>query len=354
MYNDKFINLAEIILMKILITGGAGYIGSHTIIDILENTDWEVISIDNYSTSTEKTYQRIEKITGKKIKYYNVDLKSIEATKKVFEDNKDFIGIIHFAAHKWVGDSVENPLKYYNNNVLGLINILTLQKEFNIPNLIFSSSCSVYGNIDELPVTENTRLNKAESPYAYTKQVGERIIEDFICTNKKIKAISLRYFNPVGAHISGLNGEIQPVPNNLIPYVTQTAIGKINQLIIYGNNYNTKDGTCVRDYIHVSDIASAHVSALKTLFENANFPNYDVINLGSGNGVSVLEIINAFEQQNNIKLNYKFGPRRQGDVESIYSDSSKALKVLGWKTKHDINDMVKSAWLWEQNLNKEK
>ncbi|MCB0380169.1 MAG: UDP-glucose 4-epimerase GalE [Flavobacteriales bacterium] len=340
--------------MKILITGGAGYIGSHTIIDILENTNWDVISIDNYSTSTETTYQRIEKITGKTIMFYNVDLKDIDATKKVFEENKDIKGIIHFAAHKWVGDSVENPLKYYNNNLIGLTNILTLQKEFNIKSLIFSSSCSVYGNIDTLPVTEKTQLNKAESPYAYTKQVGERIIEDFIYANNQLKAISLRYFNPVGAHISGLNGEIQPIPNNLIPFVTQTAIGKIKQLNVFGNNYNTKDGTCVRDYIHVSDIASAHVAALKTLFENANFPNYDVINLGSGNGVSVLEIINAFEQQNNIKLNYKFGPRRQGDVESIYSDSSKALKVLGWKTNYNINDMVKSAWLWEQNLNKEK
>lgn len=340
--------------MKILITGGAGYIGSHTIIDILENTNWEIISIDNYSTSSETTYQRIENITGKKITYYNVDLKDFESTKKVFEKNPDIKGIIHFAAHKWVGDSVENPLKYYNNNLIGLTNILSLQKEFNINYLIFSSSCSVYGNIDSLPVTENTKLNKAESPYAYTKQVGERIIEDFINANNHLKAISLRYFNPVGAHMSGLNGEIQPIPNNLIPYVTQTAIGKINQLIIYGNDYNTKDGTCIRDYIHVSDIASAHVAALKTLFENANFPNYDVINLGSGNGVSVLEIINAFEQQNNIKLNYKFGPRRQGDVESIYSDSSKALKVLGWKTNYNINDMVKSAWLWEQNLNKEK
>ncbi|MGE0561846.1 MAG: UDP-glucose 4-epimerase GalE [Flavobacteriales bacterium] len=340
--------------MKILITGGAGYIGSHTIIDILENTNWEIISIDNYSTSSETTYQRIENITGKKITYYNVDLKDFESTKKVFEKNPDIKGIIHFAAHKWVGDSVENPLKYYNNNLIGLTNILSLQKEFNINYLIFSSSCSVYGNIDSLPVTENTKLNKAESPYAYTKQVGERIIEDFINANNHLKAISLRYFNPVGAHMSGLNGEIQPIPNNLIPYVTQTAIGKINQLIIYGNDYNTKDGTCVRDYIHVSDIASAHVAALKTLFENTNFLNYDVINLGSGNGVSVLEIINAFEQQNNIKLNYKFGPRRQGDVESIYSDSNKALKVLGWKTNYNINDMVKSAWLWEQNLNKEK
>lgn len=341
--------------MKILITGGAGYIGSHTIIDILENTNWEVISIDNFSNSTPKTYNRIAQITGKTIKHYEVDLRDLEKTQQVFNDNNDIVGIIHFAAFKSVPESVDEPLLYHDNNNNSLINILKCQQQFKVPYLIFSSSCSVYGNIDKLPVTENTILNKPESPYAYTKQIGESIVSDFIKVNPTLKAISLRYFNPVGAHKSGLNGEV-PLsrPNNLLPFITQTAIGKLEQVTVFGNDYNTKDGTCVRDYIHVSDIASAHVAALKTLFENANFPNYDVINLGSGNGVSVLEIINAFEQQNNIKLNYKFGPRRQGDVESIYSDSSKALKVLGWKTNYNINDMVKSAWLWEQNLNKEK
>jgi len=341
--------------MKILITGGAGYIGSHTIIEILENTNWEVISIDNFSNSTPKTYNRIAQITGKTIKHYEVDLRDLEKTQQVFKDNNDIAGIIHFAAFKSVPESVDEPLLYHDNNNNSLINILKCQQQFTVPYLIFSSSCSVYGNIDKLPVTENTILNKPESPYAYTKQIGESIVSDFIKVNPTLKAISLRYFNPVGAHKSGLNGEV-PLsrPNNLLPFITQTAIGKLEQVTIFGNNYNTKDGTCVRDYIHVSDIASAHVAALKTLFENANFPNYDVINLGSGNGVSVLEIINAFEQQNNIKLNYQFGPRRQGDVESIYSDSSKALQVLGWKTNYNINDMVKSAWLWEQNLNKEK
>lgn len=340
--------------MKILITGGAGYIGSHTIIDILENTNWEVISIDNFSNSTPDTYNRIEQITGKAIKNYNVDLRDLEKTQQVFNDNNDITGIIHFAAFKSVPESVDEPLLYHDNNNNSLINILKCQQQFKVPYLIFSSSCSVYGNIDKLPVTENTILNKPESPYAYTKQIGESIVSDFIKVNPTLKVISLRYFNPVGAHKSGLNGEVPLArPNNLLPFITQTAIGKLEQVTIFGNDYNTKDGTCVRDYIHVSDIASAHVAALKTLFENANFPNYDVINLGSGNGVSVLEIINAFEQQNNIKLNYKFGPRRQGDVESIYSDSSKALKVLGWKTNYNINDMVKSAWLWEQNLNNE-
>lgn len=341
--------------MKILITGGAGYIGSHTILEILENTNWEVISIDNYSNSTEDTYQRIKQISGKTIPHYNIDLRDLEATRQVFKENTGIVGIIHFAAFKSVPESVDNPLLYYDNNNNSLINILKCQKEFNIPHLIFSSSCSVYGNIEKLPVTENTILNKPESPYAYTKQIGENIVSDFIKINPALKAISLRYFNPVGAHKSGLNGEV-PLsrPNNLLPFITQTGIGKLEQVTVFGDDYKTKDGTCIRDYIHVSDIASAHVLALKKLVEDSSFPNYDVINLGSGNGVSVLEIINAFEEQNHIKLNYKFGPRRAGDVESIYSDSSKALELLGWKTKYGINDMVKSAWLWEQNINKGK
>jgi len=339
--------------MKILITGGAGYIGSHTIIEILLNTDWEVISIDNYSTSSENTYNRIKKITGRSIKYYNVDLKDLTATQKVFKENSDITGIIHFAAHKWVGESVENPLKYYNNNINSLINILQCQKEFNVPHFIFSSSCSVYGNIKKLPVTEDNPLSKAESPYAYTKQIGERIIEDFINANQDLKALALRYFNPVGAHMSGFNGEIQLQANNLIPFVTQTAIGKIECLNVYGNDYPTRDGTCIRDYIHVSDIANAHILGLKKLLEDVNYPNYDAINLGSGNGVSVIEIIDAFERVNNIKLNYKFIERREGDIETIYSDNSKAEKTLGWKAKLDINDMMKSAWEWEKNLNKE-
>lgn len=336
--------------MKILVTGGAGYIGSHTIIEILQNTNWEVISIDDYSTSSEATYNRIKTITGKEIFFHQIDIKDYNSLSNTINQYKNIQGIIHFAAHKWVGDSVENPLKYYENNIGGLINILKVQKEKEIPNFIFSSSCSVYGNITELPVTENTRLNKAESPYAATKQMGERIVEDFIKSNDNLKAISLRYFNPVGAHPSGLNGEIQPKPNNLLPYVTQTAIGKINKLIVYGNDYNTSDGTCVRDYIHVSDIAYAHVLALKKLIEDNNAVNYDIINLGNGKGVSVLEIINTFEKVNDIQLNYKFGPKREGDVPAIYSNSTKAKRALGWKPKYGIEEMVKSAWKWEQYM----
>jgi len=336
--------------MQILVTGGAGYIGSHTIIEILQNTDFEVISIDDYSTSSEATYQRIESITGKKISYHQIDLKNAEQLYQVINKYKNIVGIIHFAAHKWVGDSVENPLKYYQNNIGGLTNILKIQKTFNIPYFIFSSSCSVYGNIEQLPVTENSPLNKAESPYAATKQMGERVIEDFITANTNLKAISLRYFNPVGAHISGLNGEIQPQANNLLPYITQAAIGRIDKFTVYGNDYSTRDGTCIRDYIHVSDIANAHVLALQKLIEEKNYPNYDVINLGSGNGVSVQEVIETFEKENNLKLNYEVGGRREGDVVSIYSDSSKAKEILGWECKLGLKEMVVSAWKWEQYL----
>jgi len=341
--------------MKILITGGAGYIGSHTIIEILENTNWEVISIDNYSSSSEKTYQRIERITGKKIKYYNVDLTNLSLTDKVFEENSDIAGIIHFAAFKSVPESVENPLLYYHNNLNSLINILKCQTKYNIPNLIFSSSCSVYGNLDELPVTENTPLNKPESPYAYTKQIGEKIVDDFIKINTTLKAISLRYFNPVGSHKSGLNGEV-PIarPNNLVPYITQTAIGKLEQLTVFGGDYTTSDGTCIRDYVHVCDIASAHVKALQKLVDKPDFENHSIINLGTGVGVSVLDAINAFEKISSQKLNYKIGPRRTGDVEAIYANNNKAKELLNWTPKYNIDEMMLSAWLWEQNLNKEK
>ena len=336
--------------MKILVTGGAGYIGSQTITEILKNTDWEVISIDNYSTSSEDTYDRITNITGKQIQYYNIDLKNLEDVQKIFSDHPEIKGVIHFAAHKWVGESVENPIKYYDNNLNSLMNILKCQQEYNVPYLIFSSSCSVYGNIETLPVTENSPLSKAESPYAHTKQVSEQIIEDFIETSPNQEAISLRYFNPVGADMSGLNGEIQDQPNNLIPFVTQTAIGKNECLNIYGNDYDTKDGTCIRDYIHVIDIATAHVLALQKLTDNPDFPDYDVINLGTGYGVSVLEIIHSFEKVNNLKLNYKFINRREGDVETIYADNTKAKEILNWQPKYTLDDMMLSAWKWEQFL----
>lgn len=337
--------------MKILITGGAGYIGSHTIIEILENTDWEVISVDNYANSSEATYERIKEITGKQFQYYNIDLKDIEQTKQIFAAHKDISGIIHFAAFKSVPESVASPLTYYDNNINSLINILSCQKEFNIPNLIFSSSCSVYGNTTELPVTEETHLERAESPYAYTKQIGEKIVDDFIMANDNYKAISLRYFNPVGAHKSGLNGELPlSTPNNLVPYITQTAIGKLKQLTIFGGDYPTADGTCIRDYIHVSDIALAHVLALQKLIENKDFQNHSVINLGTGKGVSVLEAVKAFEKVSGQKLNYIIGKRRAGDVQAIYANNKKAAELLGWKPIYGIEEMMLSAWKWEQNL----
>lgn len=337
--------------MQILITGGAGYIGSHTIIEILQNTDWEVISIDNYSNSSSATYDRIKEITGKKIRHYNIDLKDIVATEQVFKENKDIAGIIHFAAHKAVGESVEQPLMYYDNNLNTLANILKCQEKFNVPNLIFSSSCSVYGNTKELPVTEETPLEKTESPYAYTKQIGEVMVNDFMKINKKLKAISLRYFNPVGAHITGLNGELSNTkPNNLVPFITQTAIGKQESLTVFGSNYNTIDGTCVRDYIHVSDIANAHVLALQELINGNISKNHDIINLGTGIGVSVLEAIKAFEKVSGKKLNYSIGEKREGDVEAIYANNQKAKKLLKWTPKLNLDDMMLSAWKWENHL----
>ncbi|MCO6500008.1 MAG: UDP-glucose 4-epimerase GalE [Vicingus serpentipes] len=339
--------------MKILITGGAGYIGSHTTIEIIQNTDWEVISIDNYSNSSQGTYDRIQNITGKSIKYYNLDLKDLQATEQVFKENTDIQGIIHFAAFKAVGESVENPLMYYDNNINSLNNILKCQAKFDIPNLIFSSSCSVYGNIDQLPVTENSQLAKAESPYAYTKQIGEIMVDDFIKVNPNLKAISLRYFNPVGAHVSGLNGELSTTtPNNLVPFITQTAIGKLDCLTVFGDDYNTKDGTCIRDYIHVSDIANAHVLALQYLLNNPPHQRHEIINLGTGVGVSVLETINAFEKVSGVKLNYTIGERRAGDVAAIYANNEKAKKILNWTSKISLDNMMLSAWKWEQFLAK--
>ena len=339
--------------MKILITGGAGYIGSHTIIEIIENTDWEVISVDNFFNSSEETYARIKEITGKDIKHYNVDLRNLSATESVFIENPDIMGVIHFAAFKAVGESVENPLMYYDNNINSLNNILKCQSKFNVPNLIFSSSCSVYGNVEELPVTENSKLSKPESPYAYTKQIGEIMVDDFIKVNDSLKAISLRYFNPVGAHLSGLNGELSNTkPNNLVPYITQTAIGKLDCLTVFGDDYDTRDGTCIRDYIHVSDIANAHVLALENLLNEKIEKSHDILNLGTGNGVTVLEAITAFEKVSGNKLNYKIGGRREGDVATIYADNEKAKNILNWKSKISLDEMMLSAWKWEKNLSK--
>ncbi len=334
--------------MKILITGGAGYIGSHTILEVLEKTSWQVISADNFMRSEPETFGRIKKITKKEINNYDIDLCDLKKTKKIFSENPEIEGVIHFAALKSVPESVTNPELYVHNNIESLKNILACIKEFGVKNFIFSSSCAVYGNIDTLPVNEETPIQKAQSPYAETKQEGEKIIAKFSKENPAIHCISLRYFNPVGAHPSGLIGEAQTGNyGNIVPAITQTAAGIQEQFQVFGNDYKTRDGSCIRDYIHVSDIANAHVLALQFLFGKGNKTNFEIINLGTGNGVTVFETIKAFEKISGRKLNYVIGTRRPGDVEAIYSDSSKAKKLLGWTPKYSIEEMMASAWKWE-------
>lgn len=334
---------------KILVTGGCGYIGAHTIIDLIEN-GFEVISADNNSRSNENILDAIEKITGKKIKNYKVDLCIYDDTVAIFQENRDIVGIIHFAAYKSVGESVKKPLLYFENNLNSLINILKCADEFAVPNFVFSSSCTVYGNPDSIPVTEDTPMKPAASAYGATKQMGEQIVHEAI-NSSHIKAILLRYFNPVGAHPSGLIGEL-PLgkPENLVPAITQTAIGKLPMMQVWGNDYETRDGSCVRDYIHVCDIAHAHILALNYLLQNKNQSNCDVFNLGTGDGHTVLEIINEFEKASGTKLNYKIGPRRPGDVIAIYANNDKAKTLLGWQPKFNLQQMMATAWQWELKL----
>ena len=340
--------------MKVVVTGGAGYIGSHTIIDMIESTNWDVISIDSFINSTSDTFRRIQEITGKEIENFQIDLCDRNALQNVFSKIGPVDGIIHFAALKAVGESVEKPLLYYQNNITGLLNIIECCDKFNIPNLIFSSSCSIYGNVDVLPVDELTPLAKSESPYAATKAMGEEILKD-VAEISSTNLIALRYFNPVGAHHSGLIGE-NPInkPSNLFPVITQTAVGIIKEMQVFGSDYKTRDGSCIRDYIHVSDIANAHILALKYAVDQGKLENLEFYNLGSGNGVSILEVISTFENLSNLKLNYNLSARRAGDVESIYSNSKKAKSKLGWKTKFELTEMMSSAWNWQQQLEKEK
>ncbi|MEM7656647.1 MAG: UDP-glucose 4-epimerase GalE [Bacteroidota bacterium] len=342
-------------MASILITGGCGYIGSHTAIELLEKGEHDVIAIDNLSNSTVVTVDRVKEITGKSMTFYQVDACDPTAVNEVFERHPDIVGVIHFAALKAVGESVELPLEYYQNNLLSLVNLLRACKEYEVANFIFSSSCTVYGNVAQLPVTEATPLQEAESPYGNTKLVGEQIIRDFIRSQEGVKAIALRYFNPVGAHASGQNGEL-PLnrPNNLVPIVTRVAAGWMPKLTVFGGDYPTRDGTCIRDYIHVTDISVAHIKAMDYLLNNQNQEAFEKINLGSGNGASVLEVINAFEKVSGQKLNYEIGPRRPGDVVSIYSDSSLAEERLGWKAEKGIEEMMASAWKWQVALNVER
>ncbi len=340
-------------MKKILVTGGCGYIGVHTIVDLIQN-GFEVISVDNNSRSTTAILLNAETITGKKIKNYVVDLCDLETTRSIFKENENIEGIIHFAAYKAVGESVEKPLLYFENNNFSLVNILKCAEEFNVPHFVFSSSCTVYGNPDTIPVTEETPQKPAESPYGATKQMGEVIVADTVKSNN-MQAILLRYFNPVGAHPSILLGEI-PLgrPANLVPAITQTAIGKLPAMQVYGDDYPTRDGSCLRDYIHVSDIAHAHTLALNFLIDKKNKNKTEIFNLGTGDGYTVLEVIKAFEKVSGVKLNYQMGPRRSGDVVAIYANNNKAKTELGWVPKYNLEDMMDTAWKWELKLKEEE
>lgn len=339
-------------MQTILVTGGCGYIGSHTIVDLLEN-GYEVISIDNLSRSSANTLAGIEKITGKKVKNYFVDLTDKKATEDVFIANPNITGIIHFAAYKAVGESVAAPLSYYDNNLGGLINILIFAVQYKVRHFIFSSSCTVYGNPEYIPVTEQTPLQMAASPYGATKQMGEIIVRDTAYVNP-LSCTLLRYFNPVGAHPSIEIGEL-PIgrPQNLVPAITQTAIGKLPTMQVHGNDYDTRDGSCIRDYIHVCDIAHAHTLALKASIHNNLLKSCEIFNLGTGNGITVLEAIQAFEKVAGLRLNYEIGPRRAGDIVAIYANNNYAVEKLGWTCQYHLEDMMRTAWQWEQRLAKQ-
>lgn len=338
---------------KILVTGGCGYIGGHTIVDLVKN-GFDVISVDDLSRGSLRMLAGVEEILGKEIKNYKVDLTNLDDTQAIFIENPDIVGVIHFAAFKSVNESVQEPLKYYRNNINSLVNILQCAKDYDVPNIVFSSSCSVYGNADKLPVDELTPLATAESPYAFTKQIGEVICHDFVKQNEGYNISLLRYFNPVGAHPSVIIGELQEKPENIVPVITQTAIGKRADMTIFGNDYATRDGSCVRDYIHVMDIANAHTKALQYLISGKNKEACEVFNLGSGNGVTVLELINSFEAVSGKKLNYIIGPRREGDVIAVYADNTKACSSLGWKIQFGLQQMMDTAWRWEQKLHLEE
>ena len=338
--------------MKILVTGGLGFIGSHTVVE-LQNAGFEVIIIDDCSNSSEEVLDGIVAITGKKPIFERLDLKEKKLVQGFFKRHHDIEGVIHFAASKAVGESVEKPLLYYENNIGTLVYILNELSQKDKANFIFSSSCTVYGQADEMPITESAPVKTAESPYGNTKQMGEEIIADTCKVTPKLQAISLRYFNPMGAHPSVEIGELpKGVPQNLVPFITQTGIGLREQLAVFGDDYPTSDGTCIRDYIHVVDLAKAHVVALQRLLNRKNESNYEVFNLGTGTGSSVLEVIQSFEKISGEKLNYKIVDRRQGDIVSAYADTTKANEVLGWKAQSTLEEAMKSAWDWEQKIRK--
>ena len=337
--------------MKVLVTGGLGFIGSHTVVE-LQNKGFEVVIIDNLSNSSIKVLDGIVSITGKAPQFENIDLKEKSKVQEFFLNHQDIVGVIHFAASKAVGESVEQPLMYYENNINTLVYVLQELTKLEQSNFIFSSSCTVYGQADELPISENAPIKPAESPYGNTKQIGEEIIKDTCKVTPKLNAIALRYFNPIGAHPTAKIGELPiGVPQNLVPFITQTGVGIREQLSVFGDDYPTPDGTCIRDYIHVVDVAKAHVVALQRLLESNNTSNYEYFNLGTGTGSSVLEVINSFERISGEKLNYKIANRREGDVISAYADTTKANQVLGWKAEFSLDDAMTSAWKWQKRLN---
>lgn len=338
---------------KILVTGGTGYIGSHTAVELITD-GFEVVMIDNLYNSEAIVADRIGQITGIRPVLEVFDLCDKTKLENFFKKYSDISAIIHFAAYKAVGESVRKPLEYYRNNLLSLINLLEVMKQNGVSSMVFSSSCTVYGQPDKLPVSEDAPLQPAKSPYGNTKKIGEEIISDTCEADVNIKAISLRYFNPIGAHPTALIGELpRGVPENLVPFITQTAYGLRDELKVFGDDYDTPDGSCIRDYLHVVDLSKAHVIALKRLLENKNRKNYEIFNLGTGKGVSVFEAIKSFERATGVKLKYRVTERRPGDIEKIWADPSLANKELGWKTEYSLDDAMKSAWEWEKFIRKQ-
>jgi len=337
-------------MRKILVTGGTGYIGSHTVVELQEE-DYEVIIIDNLYNSEAEVADRIGRITGRKPHLEVFDLCDRNELNRFFRNHRGIEAIIHFAAYKSVSESVRKPIEYYRNNLLSLVNILEAMKQHGVPSIVFSSSCTVYGQPDKLPVDEDSPLKPALTPYGNSKQTGERILSDTMAATVGLSAISLRYFNPIGAHPSALIGELpRGVPENLVPYITQTAIGLRKELLVFGDDYNTPDGSCIRDYLHVCDLAKAHTASVARLLKKENRKSFEVFNLGTGKGVSVLEAIRSFEKVSGIKLNYRITGRREGDIEKIWADPTLANNELGWSTSHSLDDAMKSAWEWEKNL----
>lgn len=337
---------------SVLVCGGAGYIGSHTTVELI-NAGYEVVIVDNLSNSDRKAIEGVRQITGIDIPFIEVDCCDREAFRKVFEQY-EFDSAIHFAASKAVGESVAKPMLYYRNNLTSLMNLIDLMCEFGRHNIVFSSSCTVYGEPDKQPVTEQTPRKEATSPYGNTKQISEDILRDAVAATEGLKGIALRYFNPIGAHPSALIGELpRGVPQNLVPYITQTAAGIRECLSVFGDDYPTPDGSCIRDYIDVVDLAKAHVKAIGRMIEVADAPRYEVFNIGTGRGVSVLELVTRFQEVNNLKLNYKIAPRRAGDIVAIWADPTKANDVLGWRAERELDDTLAAAWAWQKNLVKE-